>query len=83
MTQEQIKIIDQIEDLGKRGYLVEPRWAFAGYKCVVWELHNEHDGDFEIKPPNGEFRFDSKWDAYKAAIKYINKRCPYETEAFS
>lgn len=83
MTKEQIQIIDQIEAFGKKGYLVEPRWAFAGYECIIWELHNDHDSDIKIKPEKGKFRFDTKWDAYKAAIKYINKYLPTEPAVFS
>lgn len=71
MTVEQIKIIDNLENWEKQGYIVDARWSFCGYKCIIWEIHNDHDIDIEIKSENS-LGFKTRWDAYKEALEYLN-----------
>lgn len=72
MTTEQIRIIDNLENWEKQGYIVDARWSFCGFKCIIWEIHSDHDIDIEIKPSNKEFTFANRWEAYKEALKYLN-----------
>lgn len=71
MTAEQIDMLDNLEYFEKKGYIIDTRWAFTGYKCIIWELHNDHDVDIEIHPIN-HFGFSTKWEAYKETLKYLN-----------
>ena len=75
MTKEQIEIVDNLENWETRGYIVDVRWAFCGFDCRIWELHNDHDVDIDIKPSNGDHSFKSRWEAYKEALEYLNNKC--------
>lgn len=72
MTIEQIKIIDKLENWEKQGYIVDVRWAFSGYKCIIWEIHNDHDIDIEIKSAN-PFGFKTRWEAYDCVLEYLDR----------
>lgn len=73
MTQEQILIVDEIEEWwSKKGFIIDVFWSFTGYKCKIWKLQNDHDDVIDI-PSSNWYGFQTKWDAYKVALNYLNK----------
>jgi len=75
MTDEQIKIMSEIEKCEHEGFIIEAHWSFIGYKCQVIIIQNDHDQYIKVENEESKYKtFSSRWDAYKAGLTWVKEK---------